>query len=280
MKISALFRWCVAVMPGFLLMSDLLAQPGILKGRIMDEATGRWVDYGQVLNFSRNLTIYSNKNGEFTLEANSGDTLVFSALGYYYRKVIVADSMLNAQVPSDFVLRSQVYELSEAQISALGSYNDFKHKFIYMNRPETKTEKLADQLAEVSHAEARDAFNTAQANRKLDGITFFTIPILSPEERERKKLAAIIQKERRKDLIYSKFNPEVVRKVTGLSDDDDIIEFMVFCGFTDKYLLEVNEADLMMKISARFAAFKKKKKELDQGVNPWILSPDNINTFG
>jgi hypothetical protein len=49
--------------------------------------------------------------------------------------------------------------------------------------------------------------------------------------------------------------------VTGLTEDDDIIEFMVWCQFSDSYILETNEYDLAERIAARFELFRKKKEE-------------------
>jgi len=259
---------------------SVIAQSGVLKGKLTDEITGREVDYGQVLNYSRNINILSDRTGEFVLEANLGDTLVFFALGYYYHKVIVTDSLLKAGTPVIFVMRSQVYEISEAQIFSLGTYNDFRHSFINLDKPRTRTEKLADELADVSHRAARESYNAAQANRKLDGITFLSVPIRGPEERERLKLSRMVEKEKTRNLIYQKFNPEVVRKVTGLTDDDDILDFMAFCDFSDHYLLEVNEIDLMARIALKFEAFRKERQGSDSGDNPGIPDRNFYSIFG
>jgi hypothetical protein len=68
-----------------------------------------------------------------------------------------------------------------------------------------------------------------------------------------------MEKEQIKEQVYLKFNPEVIRKVTGLTDDRDILEFMVFCNFSDDYLLEINEYDLSAEIALKFEAYKSKR---------------------
>jgi len=260
-------------------ISPALGQSGSLKGKIIDAKTGKEVDYGLVLNYSKHINIYSNVSGEFVLQANPGDTLVLSAIGYYYEKVIVTDSLLKASVPVKFVITPQAYEINEAHIFALGTYSEFKQKFINLDEPKSKTRILAEELADIAHSTAKDAFYNAQANQKLDGITFFSIPIRTPEEIERIALAAIIKKEKIRDRIYQKFNPEIIKTVTGLKEDRDIIEFMVFCEFSDQYLLEINEYDLMKQIAIKFEAFKKKRQIMNSGdfpvnLNQCIFNPN------
>jgi hypothetical protein len=262
-----LFAGCLPVSP----------QSGSLKGKIMDGSTGSEVGFGNVLNYSRHINSYSNSSGEFVLDAGKGDTLVFSALGYYYKKVIVSDSLLRSFLPVKFVMMPRTYEITEAHIFAMGSYDAFRRKILDHNEPRTKTQVLAEKLSDISRNAARDAFNTAQANRKLDGITLLTVPIRSPEEKERIALARILEQEKIRDQIYQKFNPEVIKKVTGLKEDDDIIEFIVFCDFSDQYLLQVNEYDLMTRIAMKYEAFKKKRKAMQSDQFPVNLNHELFN---
>jgi hypothetical protein len=241
--------------------SHITAQQSTIRGKAVDSGTGKTIEYISILNYSRHTRIYSNSKGEFNLDAQTGDTLVLYAVGYYYQKIIVDRTMLNTLEPKAFTLSQQAFEISEVRIIGLGTYEEFKQQFISLDRPQTKTEKLAESLAQISHQAAREAYDKAKAEQKLNGITFLTVPILTPEEKERIILAEIIEKEKIRDQIYQKFNPVVVKKVTGLTDDDVVIEFMVFCDFSDAYLLKVNEYDLMVSIARKFEMFNSKKQE-------------------
>jgi hypothetical protein len=263
---------CVVVLLLMAAYPHVDAQPVQLKGVILDGVTRKAVENGLVINYSRDFNIYSNPRGEFIVEVNQGDTLVFSAVGYYYQKAIVTDSLLKASLPLKFMMSPRVYEISEARIVALGTYDEFKQKFIHLDKPKTETEILTEKLADLSHKAAKEAYDMAQANRKRDGITLLSIPIRSPEEKERIALAKIMEKEKIRDQIYQKFNPEVIKKVTGLTTDHDIIEFMVFCDFSDKYLLDVNEYDLMVQIAQKFEAYKRKKQSDQSDDNPVNLN--------
>jgi hypothetical protein len=250
-----------------LINTRVCGQEGSIRGQAIDAETGKPVEYTYVLNYSLHKSIYSNTGGEFNLGARPGDTLVLYAVGYYYQKTIVTESMLGTPHDVAFRLKQQVYELSEARIIGLGTYDDFKQQFLDLKRPRTQTDILSDNLAEIACIEGKDAYDKALARGEIKppspGFT-----IRSPEEIERMKLAQIMEKEKIRDQIYRKYNPKVVKSVTGLVDDDEIIEFMVYCSFDDAYLLEVSEYDLMTRIALKYELFKRKKLDKKSMENP------------
>jgi hypothetical protein len=253
------------------------AQVSLIRGKTVDSVTGKNVEYAFIQNYSLGKNSYSNADGDFNLDARIGDTLVLYALGYYYQKFIVTDDMLRAQHTAAFPLNQQPVELSEARIVGVGTYNDFKREFIQLDKPRTKTDELNDYIAAVSHIAARESYDKAEAARRSEGVTLASVPILTPDEKERIKLAGIIKKEQVQDQVYQKFNPHVVKSVTGLSDDNQIIEFMIYCHFTDKYLLEVNDYDLSTRIALKFEMFKRKKLDEKSMENPLNRLADRLN---
>jgi len=253
-------------------------QPGNFHGKLVDALTGKAIDYGIVYNFSKNIHIYSTPDGEFNMTASRGDTLVVSALGFYYGKAVLTDSLLLAASPVVFRIEPRAYEISEARIVSLGTYAEFKQNFVHLDRPKTATEKLADNLAVISREVAKEAFAQAQVMRKSEnGITLMSMSILTRDERERLELARIMEKEKVRDTIFEKYSPMVVKRVTGLTADDEVIEFMQFCDFTDGYLLKVNPYDLMLAIEAKYRLFKARKRAGDEGITPGGSIPPGIN---
>jgi len=255
----------------------VVAQNGLIRGKVVDGANGKALEYAHVLNYSLHKSIYCNIGGEFRLDARPGDTLVMYALGYYYQKVIVEAAMLGIERVKEFPLKQQVYDLTEARILGIGSYEDFKRDFIALDIPKTKTDNLNEYITGIARAEAVEAYEKAKAEGKLNGVTFISVPILTPEEKERIKLARIIDEEQVRDQIYQKYNPVLVKRVTGLTDDDEIIDFMAFCDFSERYLLNVTEYDLMSRIALKFEIFKRNKEDKKRMENPLNCIDDSID---
>jgi hypothetical protein len=273
MKYFISFTLPAVLVVHLLCVDQVRGQTPTVKARLIDHDSGKPVEYAYVFNFSRQINMFTDPAGEFTLEASSGDTLVLSAVGYFYKKMVVNDSLLQASVPVTLSLSPRAYELKEARIVSLGTWEEFRQRFINLNQPKTPTEKLAQNLAESSQKAAKEAYYQAMANGKLDGVTLLTVPILTRDEKERIALGKILDKEKVRNQIFKKFNPDVVRKVTGLTSDDEIIEFMIFCDFSDEYLLDVNEYDLMTQIAKRYETYKRIKHARDSGEYPVLLTP-------
>lgn len=227
-----------------------------ITGVVVDSVTGTPVEFAHIQNFSRNRQIYSNSSGNFRLDVSAGDTLIIYGPGYFYEKLEVNESMLSGDTVKIY-LTAQPYNLAAANILGIASYDQFRNKLI--NEPPAKTEAymLNENLSGPVILAAKEGFE--EYKQKYPSIV--SIAIRTPEEKERIKLAKIKQKEQVRDQVYEKFNPLIVKKITGLSDDDLIIEFMQFCDFKDSYLLEVNEYDLTERIAAKFELFKKKKED-------------------
>ncbi len=233
----------------------VVAQSGVLTGTILDNITGRGIDNALVLNYSTRHNAYTGIHGDFTLDVRLGDTVVLSAVGYYYKRLVVNDSIWSASAPVKFYFTPRAYEITEARIIGLGSYQDFKSNFIELKRPKTQIEKLIENLGDIARIEGKEAYDQALATGRLEPPRA-GIPIRSPEEKERIALAKILEKEQIREQGYLKFNPEVIKKVTSLTEDRDILDFMTFCNFSDDYLMEISEYDLAARIVEKFEEYK------------------------
>ncbi|HEX2395813.1 MAG TPA: carboxypeptidase-like regulatory domain-containing protein [Bacteroidales bacterium] len=231
-------------------------QSNRITGHVADSATGEPVEYAQILNFSLQKQMYSNQKGQFSLEARPGDTLVVYGLGYYYYKMTVTESMLQDE-PVSILLIHEPYSLSAAQILGIGNYSDFRNKLINEEPPKTKTEQLNESMESPILRAALEGFQEYMVSHP----SIASIPIRTPEEIERLKLDKIKNKERISNMVYHKFNPLIVKEITGLSDDSEIIEFMLYCNFSESYILEANSYDLAERIAAKYELFRKKKED-------------------
>ena len=262
-----------------LISLNTTGQVNLIKGKVIDGKNGKPVEYAYVFNYSLQRQIYCNTNGDFQLNARVGDTLVLYAIGYLYEKFIVEDSMITRQ-PFTLALTQQSIQLNEARIVALGTYDDFRRRFVALDKPRTDIEILNQNLADVTRLVAVESYQNAQNQRILEnGVTFLSAGIYTPEEIERLKLAKIKEEEMVRDQVYHKFNPRVVKQVTGLKEDSEIIEFMLYCKFTDAYLLEVNEYDLAVRIAVKYKLFLKMREDEENLKNPLNHIDALWNTF-
>jgi hypothetical protein len=122
----------------------------VLTGRVVDASTQEKITFAHIENYSRHITTFTDTSGLFTLAAGEGDTLVFSAIGYFYKKFIVTDSVLKSHSVNIFELGERIYELSEANIYIPGTYKEFKQDYLNLKLPETQTDILRKDLTSVA----------------------------------------------------------------------------------------------------------------------------------
>jgi len=213
-----------------------------------------------VQNFTANRWALTDSLGYFTLKVKAGDTLVFSAEGYFYNVAVIYDSMLMRKPYQAFFMDHLVYAINDANVFSLGTYKDFKQKFAQLDLSKDKTEILRRNLQQEVLLVAREAYKNQQDKQKLQGGVGVGVPILTPQEQERLKLKAIMATENRRNQVYQKYNPELIKKVTGIKDDDEIMAFMRFCGFTDNFILDQNQYDLVVLIARKYEEFCRLRK--------------------
>jgi len=108
--------------------------------------------------------------------------------------------------------------------------------------------------------EGPKAYEEALATGRLERGGIKVIGILSADEKARIRLQKSLEERERQNAIYEKFNAEIVKNVTKLTDEDEILSFMLFCNFDQKYLLEVNPVDLLARIAEKYEEYLNTKE--------------------
>jgi hypothetical protein len=236
---------------------SLDGQPSHITGNIKDGVT-RWpVQLVRIQNVSSHQLAFSDTSGIFRIHAKAGDTLVLSAAGYYYKVFILGDTLVNFIACS---LDPLIYEIKEAHVYTFRSYEEFRQQFIDLDLSRDKTGILRENLRQISLATAMEAERKRQEKQSLDGgIKLMSVPILTPEEKQRIKLKAVMATENRKNQVYKKFNPNLIKRITGIKEDEEVIAFMQFCNFSDEYILTAGAYDLVVIIARKYEEFRRRK---------------------
>jgi hypothetical protein len=244
----------------FCIQLSVSAQIIELKGIIKDGITHRPVQLVHVQNFSSNRAVLSDTTGLFQIRASTGDTLVLSAIGYNHTVFMVPDSLINEPGLFSLIMNPRIYEIEEASVYAFGSYNDFKQRFLALDLSKDKTEILRRNIDQQTLLAAREGYKMFQQKEMSDGGNLLNVPILSSQEKQMLRLKEIRKSEHKKNIAYAKFNPDIVKKVTGITTDEIALEFMQFCNFSDDFVIQTEAYDLMVIIAHRYEQYLQMKK--------------------
>ncbi len=231
-------------------------------GTVIDDSTKKSIGLVHIFNESKRTGSIATEEGKFTFRADVGDTIVFSALGYLYKVMLVNETMLNEG--ANVFLTPRIYEIESVDIVAFRSYEDFKRKFLALELPETKTDILRQNLIVIGRKEALEAIEERKVQDALNGqpgkepMNGFTL--LYKEDLQRMNYARVLKQEKKQRVIDKKYNYEIVLKVTQLPKDE-VIDFIGFCNFSTEFLYRATEYEILVKIEEKLKEYLDKKKQ-------------------
>jgi hypothetical protein len=189
----------------------------LINGVITESDSNAIMPYVYVINARTGNGTISDHNGRFTVTGYNSDTLVFTFVGFLRKKVLVAN---------------------------IPSLSDSTKKFykITMHQAMVNLNTISVAAFKIKPAERAYMERVIKAP-KVQGIDYASSPITALYEqfsragRERRKLAAIFEQIFIEEQVSKKFNPEILRKLTG----DDTIDFERF----RKFSFELNDAFIL-----------------------------------
>lgn len=257
MKINVSFITAIV----FLLFSlSVKAQRETLKGTIYDGVNFYPIKGANVYNFTTKEYVFSNEKGEFLLEVEEGDTLIVSQSAYRQCVEIVNKEMMVFK-RYDFLLYYRAIMLDEVQIYALNpDYEKFKKEVVTLKLPDVY-KKLSD--IHLSEEEKMGIEYKNQGPNILRGtpaehpITYFYNQFSKKEKLKRLALELEANQEN-VDIVQTKYNRDIVKKITGLSDNE-VVNFMMFCRFNYYDIINWSQDEIIKRIKNNYTDYEYNK---------------------
>ena len=195
-----------------------------------------------VQNISKHTINISDLGGNYRIIADTGDSLIFSHLGYISDTIVVNNQMFNDRLPIELKIKIsrltsvEVDEMAKYKSDSLSRREDYDYIFGKKNNKPLWDNKLS--------GDGR-------------GANFSPIGHWSSNEKQKRKLKERLEIEDKEEFIYYKFSIRVPR-LTGLSGDSLII-FINRYKPTYDYCLHASSLDMLIYINDKFILFKKGK---------------------
>ena len=221
--------------------------------RIMDADTAVAIPNTHIINKTQNKGTISDEFGFFTVTANTGDSIMFSSIGYESLTIVARDSMYsNNRV---IKLKPAVYLLTEMEIGLLSTYDRFKRDIL--SREAQEAYKLAHDGEKYATYNPplpnQGGINIPLFGALASPVTFF-YDLWSTEGRQYRHYLSVINGTAEFIIIGEKFNGLIVREITGL-ENDELVHFMSFCKFSKDYLLFASEMEIRRAIIRKFREY-------------------------
>ncbi|MHA7099993.1 carboxypeptidase-like regulatory domain-containing protein [Roseivirga pacifica] len=249
-------------MQRFLFISILLLSVGTLfsqegtpfelKGRVVDSETGDPITFASIVITTRKKGLASNHIGEFEFEAQVGDVVKITSIGYNDYHLILTEDFAKEENRITFFMDSKAYVLDSVVVFHMTDNFYLKKK---------KWDTLQVENPYLNTVNPTD-WSKTQFIPNTDGTAGVSIAgllnVFDKKHKQQQRLKKLEEasefEKKRKAKIDAKFNKKLVKRVTRI-DDRVIDEFMDFCNFRDAEILYASEYELTMKILDRYKAF-------------------------
>ncbi|MBS7565593.1 hypothetical protein KHS38_14365 [Mucilaginibacter sp. Bleaf8] len=226
-----LFIFCLFTLPGF-------SQNKPVEGIVFSKATKERIAKVNVRNLRNGQSVYNTLKADFKINAQPGDLLVFSKLGYY-------SDTIKVQNGNDLAvyLRQSSIMLKDVNI-----------RDTLMN----PQRKLALTRKEYSKAYGSDSYRDilslgpGGAGISIDALW----NMLSRRGRNAEHLQQIIARDHQQDIIDYRFNKTFVQQITGLQDPQ-LTNFMARYRPSYYLVTTANDYDFINTIKANLKRFQR-----------------------
>jgi len=245
----------------FILLSvstGLLAQVISSSGRVIVEGfitnpEGRYIENIHIVNLSAKSGTNSNREGQFRLAAQPGDSLRFTGIGYNPLTYRIPADRPSPVLPLHIVMESDTILITGA--------------FIYPWPADAAALKQAvlameDQTPKVPDLKLNDKRFYSSAlpggmppspipGMANPGLTY-TIPgpitalyeAFSKTAKSQRKFEELVKDDHKREVAARRYNAEVVKQVTRFTSDKEIQDFMLFCNLSIDFIIRSSEYDL------------------------------------
>lgn len=222
----------------------------------MDSTENTPIRNAHVINLTTFRGTTSDVNGFFIISAKTEDTLLIQTIDYDKLKIAVSaiDTMrIN--------LYKRTYDIREVKVGILGNYRQFKQMVLSYD-PDKDKVKIPG-LPEPKH---RDIPLMADEEywKKIGRISSPVTYIYQNFSKHAKSVykAHDLEKQNQEQLrADAKFNRELVRQITGMKNENEISNFILFCNFTHDYIMNTQEYQICNMIKLKYQKFKRQKSE-------------------
>jgi hypothetical protein len=224
-----------------------------LEGRLFNAKDSSFVQASNVYTLPGMKGNMSDPNGYFYMEITEEDTLYVKTIGFNTYKIYCEDLIANKEFRIHIFLEPKVYELETVNILGSMSYKEFKEELLNLPLAE-------DQVKDFDIPWEWYGYQDMPASGGF-GITFNGIfsglyDKYGKEGKQRRKIAEVEEQASYQDYLFSKYNPYVIQRATGISDEDELVRFMEYCQFSDYFIVNATNEELIAALKKKYQIYQ------------------------
>ncbi|MDR2868476.1 MAG: carboxypeptidase-like regulatory domain-containing protein [Bacteroidales bacterium] len=234
------------------------SQRSVYRSRVFDGLNFTPIEGVNVYNLSSEKFCFTDDKGNFAIEIKPNDTLLFSK-SIYRQMVVVMTKAQIAKNAEDYFMYYKATMLKEVKVMGLNpSYEGFKR--------DVSRIKIDNNFANVnlSPQEKQQIARAAEQPNMLglfkSGALVHPISYLYEKFSRKAKMNRLYSEmmayNDELDDVPLKYNREIVSKITGLKDETELMNFMVYCRFGYYDIIRWSADEIVAKIKSKWTDYE------------------------
>ncbi len=222
----------------FCLLFNSLYSQQVIRGSVVERDSVTVMPFVYIINKSNGNGTMSDNEGKFTLLCRNDDTLMCTYIGFLKTVIPVRDLPKDSKGQVKVVLTALPVNLRPVVVTAF-KFQPYERE--YMN-------DIID----------RSRIKTIDYGRSPITALYMRY---SKEGKQVRKLAQIFENLLIEEQVEKKFNPEILRRLTG-DETINFAEFRKYCYYVNDYFIMMHDgAELYSKVMDCYKEYKRERKE-------------------
>jgi hypothetical protein len=199
---------------------------------------------------SRNEGSVSDFYGKFRIGVFPGDTLIISAVSFHHAVIPIPYNLNTTEYFVKVILQKDTVNLKELVVYPWPStYEQLKREFTEIE----VEDPIANLHLNLPSPEEMRNLAYPQGGFIMSGPVHMLYNQVSKEARSKRIYAELVKKEK----AAGRYNKNVVSRITGIKNEDEMKKFIEFCALQVKFILESTDYELYAAILECYGEFCK-----------------------
>ncbi len=228
--------------------------------QLLDSVTHLPVAHAHIMLLAKRQGTICNEKGFFRVSIGRADTLVISAVGYRRLNFKCVEHIEVDGEAQIVYLQPESYAIDSVFIVRHRSYYNFIKDVTTREIPLTEVEQRTEKLTQVINDVDTDSLiMPEQSPYEVPYLKIASKTFSFGEDwysKQRKKINRKEKREQKMKPIYEIVSAEGIERLTGLKGTR-AIEFLVFCNFSNRFLENSTEYEVVRAMLDKFEEYKK-----------------------
>lgn len=212
----------------------------IITGKVVSSKDGEPIPFAHIVNLSRGYGATSDNFGIFRIGAADNDSIYISSIGFSHLRMQLFLREMSETQSIPFYLSPVAYQIEAVVAKRWRDYSDFKHDFLALKLPDTKTARLSAYLSVMSQ-------EVYLGNPKSAGVGFGE----DWYHQQKRKLNEHLIVTGRLRMAEEKLNPAAIMRQVHCSEQS-ACEFLLWLKADTEYVIGTRDYDLLTYVKEKY----------------------------